>query len=61
MLKYVLFPNLIRLISVLNTSFEPVDFVLFGTAGDLARRKLLPSLYELEKANLIKSQLNRAS
>jgi len=38
---------------VLNTNFEPCDFVLFGTLGDLARRKLLPSLYQLEKANLI--------
>lgn len=56
MLIYVLFLNLIRLISVLNTSFEPVDFVLFGTAGDLARRKLLPSLYELEKANLMHAE-----
>ena len=38
---------------MLNTSFEPIDFVLFGTVGDLARRKLLPSLYQLEKANLL--------
>lgn len=38
---------------VLENSFEPCDFVLFGTKGDLARRKLLPSLYQLEKANLI--------
>ncbi|WP_394131605.1 glucose-6-phosphate dehydrogenase [Shewanella maritima] len=29
------------------------DFVLFGTKGDLARRKLLPSLYQLDKANLL--------
>ena len=38
---------------VLETSFEPCDFVLFGTKGDLARRKLLPSLYQLEKTDLI--------
>ncbi len=38
---------------VLENSFEPCDFVLFGTKGDLARRKLLPSLYQLEKAQLI--------
>lgn len=31
----------------------PCDFVLFGTKGDLARRKLLPSLFQLEKANLL--------
>ena len=36
-----------------NKVIEPCDFVLFGTKGDLARRKLLPSLYELEKAGLI--------
>lgn len=29
------------------------DFVLFGTKGDLARRKLLPSLYQLDKAELL--------
>ncbi|MCC2615416.1 glucose-6-phosphate dehydrogenase [Aestuariibacter halophilus] len=38
---------------VLENSFEPCDFVLFGTKGDLARRKLLPALYQLEKADLI--------
>tara|TARA_R110002051_G_scaffold324282_1_gene420837 strand:- start:1510 stop:2349 length:840 start_codon:yes stop_codon:yes gene_type:complete len=38
---------------VLDNSYEPCDFVLFGTLGDLSRRKLLPSLYQLEKANLI--------
>jgi glucose-6-phosphate 1-dehydrogenase len=36
-----------------DTKNEPIDFVLFGTMGDLARRKLLPSLYQLEKANLM--------
>jgi glucose-6-phosphate 1-dehydrogenase len=38
---------------VLENSFEPCDFVLFGTKGDLARRKLLPSLYQLEKSDLM--------
>lgn len=38
---------------VLDNLLEPCDFVLFGTKGDLARRKLLPSLYQLEKANLV--------
>lgn len=32
---------------------NPCDFVMFGAASDLARRKLLPSLYQLEKAGLI--------
>lgn len=36
-----------------NKVIEPCDFVLFGTKGDLARRKLLPSLYQLEKASLL--------
>lgn len=29
------------------------DLILFGTKGDLARRKLLPAMYQLEKANLL--------
>ncbi|RUO43398.1 glucose-6-phosphate dehydrogenase [Idiomarina aquatica] len=29
------------------------DMVLFGALGDLARRKLIPALYQLEKAGLI--------
>ncbi|KTD17070.1 glucose-6-phosphate dehydrogenase [Legionella jordanis] len=29
------------------------DLILFGTLGDLAGRKLLPALYQLEKANLL--------
>ncbi|TKB51986.1 glucose-6-phosphate dehydrogenase [Ferrimonas aestuarii] len=32
---------------------KPCDFVLFGTSGDLARRKLIPSLYQLDKAGLL--------
>lgn len=36
-----------------NNALEPCDFVLFGTKGDLARRKLLPSLYQLEKVGLL--------
>ncbi|MBV7316335.1 glucose-6-phosphate dehydrogenase [Shewanella sp. NIFS-20-20] len=36
-----------------TTSTKACDFVLFGTKGDLARRKLLPSLYQLDKANLL--------
>lgn len=32
---------------------EACNLVLFGTLGDLATRKLLPSLYYLEKANLL--------
>ena len=29
------------------------DLILFGTKGDLARRKLLPALYQLEMAGLL--------
>ncbi|RLV60620.1 glucose-6-phosphate dehydrogenase [Parashewanella curva] len=36
-----------------NSDAKACDFVLFGTKGDLARRKLLPSLYQLDKANLL--------
>jgi glucose-6-phosphate 1-dehydrogenase len=32
---------------------DACDLVVFGTQGDLARRKLIPSLYQLEKAELI--------
>ncbi len=35
---------------------KPCDFVLFGTKGDLARRKLLPALYQLEKAKLLHNE-----
>ncbi|GGD64173.1 glucose-6-phosphate dehydrogenase [Lacimicrobium alkaliphilum] len=37
----------------LENTVEACDFVIFGTKGDLARRKLLPSLYQLERAGLI--------
>ncbi len=43
---------------VTGTGYEPIDFVLFGTLGDLARRKLLPSLYQLEKSNLLNDGTN---
>ncbi|MGO3685995.1 MAG: glucose-6-phosphate dehydrogenase, partial [Proteus vulgaris] len=32
---------------------QACDLVIFGTKGDLARRKLIPSLYQLEKAGYI--------
>jgi glucose-6-phosphate 1-dehydrogenase len=38
-------PNRATLIS------DPFDMVVFGGRGDLARRKLLPALYELDRAN----------
>jgi glucose-6-phosphate 1-dehydrogenase len=33
--------------------FKPCDFLIFGALGDLAKRKLIPSLYQLEKAELL--------
>lgn len=33
--------------------FAACDFVIFGAQGDLAMRKLIPSLYQLEKAGLM--------
>jgi len=38
-----------------KTVFKPCDLVIFGALGDLSRRKLLISLYRLEKANLIEA------
>jgi glucose-6-phosphate 1-dehydrogenase len=38
-----------------ETTFKPCDLVIFGALGDLSRRKLLISLYRLEKANLIEA------
>ncbi len=38
-----------------TTTFKPCDLVIFGALGDLSRRKLLISLYRLEKANLIET------
>ncbi|GLP97954.1 glucose-6-phosphate dehydrogenase [Paraferrimonas sedimenticola] len=32
---------------------QACDFILFGTKGDLARRKLLPALYQLDKSELL--------
>ena len=32
---------------------QACDFTIFGVLGDLSRRKLLPSIYQLEKAGLL--------
>ena len=36
-----------------SSQLEPTTFVLFGAAGDLAKRKLLPGLYHLAVAELL--------
>ncbi|CAJ0991901.1 glucose-6-phosphate dehydrogenase [Pantoea sp. Nvir] len=38
---------------VMTQTAQACDLVIFGAKGDLARRKLLPSLYQLEKAGHI--------
>jgi len=38
-----------------NKTNTPSDIILFGCQGDLTRRKLLSSLYQLEKAQLLDS------
>ncbi len=38
-----------------TTTFKPCDLVIFGALGDLSRRKLLISLYRLEKDNLLEA------
>lgn len=37
----------------MTTTAVSCDLILFGTLGDLARRKLIPALYQLEKATLL--------
>jgi glucose-6-phosphate 1-dehydrogenase len=39
--------------STAATPPTPCHLVLFGITGDLSRRKLLPALYQLERANLL--------
>ncbi len=36
-----------------NNTFKPCDLVIYGALGDLSKRKLLISLYRLEKHNLV--------
>jgi glucose-6-phosphate 1-dehydrogenase len=36
-----------------KTTYKPCDFVIYGALGDLSKRKLLVSLYRLEKHKLI--------
>ncbi|MDN7124164.1 glucose-6-phosphate dehydrogenase [Pseudidiomarina terrestris] len=40
----------------MTTAAECCDLILFGSLGDLARRKLLPALYQLEKAELLHAE-----
>lgn len=39
-----------------TNSFKPCDLVIYGALGDLSKRKLLISLYRLEKHNLIEAE-----
>ena len=38
-----------------------IDLVIFGARGDLARRKLMPALYQLDKAGLLASSTRIAA
>ncbi|MDP7403903.1 MAG: glucose-6-phosphate dehydrogenase, partial [Porticoccaceae bacterium] len=38
-----------------------IDLVIFGSQGDLAKRKLLPALYRLDKADLLPDNARIAS
>ncbi len=37
----------------MSNETEACDFTIFGVLGDLSRRKLIPSLYQLDKAGLL--------
>ncbi len=39
-----------------NETFKPCDLVIYGVLGDLSTRKLLISLYRLEKAGLLEDE-----
>jgi len=41
-----------------TASGSPCDLILFGALGDLSCRKLLPALYQLERAGLLDSKTN---
>lgn len=41
------------MLNIRNNVIQKCDIIIFGAKGDLARRKLLPALYQLEKAKKI--------
>ena len=41
----------------MNTRSEPCVLVIFGASGDLAARKLIPSLYEMHRDGLLPDSL----
>jgi glucose-6-phosphate 1-dehydrogenase len=46
-------PTLLQEIICAEASSPPVGLVIFGASGDLTRKKLLPSVYELFRRNLL--------
>jgi glucose-6-phosphate 1-dehydrogenase len=36
---------------------QACDFTIFGVLGDLSRRKLIPSLYQLDKAGQLRDMV----
>ncbi len=41
----------------MQKNLEPCTFIIFGVTGNLSRNKLLPALYNLEKANRLPEQM----
>jgi glucose-6-phosphate 1-dehydrogenase len=37
----------------MSMKYEACDFTIYGVLGDLSRRKLIPSIYQLDKADLL--------
>ncbi len=37
----------------MNRDIPACDFTIFGVLGDLSRRKLIPALYQLDRAGLL--------
>jgi glucose-6-phosphate 1-dehydrogenase len=42
----------------MRDQLEPCTFIIFGVTGNLSRNKLLPALYNLEKANRLPQKMN---
>ena len=47
----------IKLNTIMNENkYKPCDLVIYGALGDLSRRKLMMSLYQLDKASFLEPQ-----
>jgi glucose-6-phosphate 1-dehydrogenase len=50
-------PNVDELVNPFAPPVGPAAIVIFGAAGDLTKRKLLPSLYNLRSSNLLRDEI----